>query len=102
MPFRVIVTKEAHHDSLDAYLFYEEKQTGLGERFLTMLQLCYQSLSEYPEHYGYINEDPLNILRDVKLEKFPYVVVFEITGTEVIVYAVHNTFKHPGKKLRKT
>ena len=41
MSFRVIVTKEAHHDSLDAYLFYEEKQTGLGERFLTMLQLCY-------------------------------------------------------------
>lgn len=102
MTLRVIVTKEAHNDTLEAYLYYEEKQNGLGERFLDVLQFCYQSLSMQPENYGYINEDPLKILRDVKLEKFPYVVVFEITEAGVIVYAVHNTYKHPGNKLRKT
>jgi len=102
MPFHVIITGEAHNDTLEAYRYYEEKQNGLGERFLDILQLCYQSLSLQPENYGYISEDPLKILRDVKLEKFPYVVVFEITEAEVIVYAVHNTYKHPGNKLRKT
>ncbi len=102
MPFRVIITREAHNDTVEAYRYYEEKQSGLGERFLDVLQICYQSLSLQPEHYGYINEDSLKILRDVKLEKFPYIVVFEIIEVEVIVYAVHNTYKHPGNKLRKT
>lgn len=102
MLFRIIVTREAHQDSLDAYLYYEKKQTGLGDRFLELLEQCYSSLSQHPEHYGYINEDPLKILRDLKLEKFPFVVVFEIREKDVVVYAVHNTYKHPGNKLRKT
>jgi hypothetical protein len=102
MYFKVIVTKEAHNDTLEAYLYYEEKHNGLGERFLDVLQLCYQSLSRQPENYGYISEDPFKIFRDVKLEKSPYVVVFEIIEAEAIVYAVHNTYKQPGNKFRKT
>jgi plasmid stabilization system protein ParE len=102
MLFHVIVTKEAHHDVLEAFRYYEEKQIGLGERFLGVLEDCYLSLSKHPEHYGFIDEDPLKVFRDVKLEKFPYVVVFEIRKAEVVVYAVHNTYKHPANKLRKS
>lgn len=102
MLFHVIVTKGAHHDALEAFGYYEEKQPGLGERFLKHLEECYSSLSQHPTHYSYIDEDPLKVFRDVKLEKFPYVVVFEIKETEVVVYAVHNTYKHPANKLRKT
>jgi plasmid stabilization system protein ParE len=99
--FDVIVTKEAHTDALEAFLYYEEKQPGLGERFLTNLEECYLSLVEHPTHYGLIDEDPLKILRDLKVDKFPYVVVFEIRETLVVVYSVHNTYKHPANKLRK-
>jgi hypothetical protein len=41
MAFRVIITREAHNDTLEAYRYYEEKQNGLGERFLDILKLCY-------------------------------------------------------------
>jgi plasmid stabilization system protein ParE len=102
MSFRVIVTKEAHHDALEAFRYYEEKQSGLGERFLKLLESCYLSLSQHPEHYSFIDEDPLKVLRDVKLDKFPYVVVFEILEAKVVVYAVHNTYKHPANKRRKS
>jgi plasmid stabilization system protein ParE len=99
--FDVIVTKEAHNDALEAFLYYEEKQQGLGERFLTHLRECYLSLAQHPTHYGFIDEDPLKILRDLKIDKFPYVIVFEIREASVVIYAVHNTFKHPINKLRK-
>ncbi|NCU06272.1 MAG: type II toxin-antitoxin system RelE/ParE family toxin, partial [Chitinophagaceae bacterium] len=92
MLFHVIVTRHAHHDALEAYRYYEEKQQGLGERFLNNLEDCFSALSTHPEHYGYIAEDPLKVLRDVKIEKFPFVVVFEIRDTEVVVYAIHNTY----------
>jgi plasmid stabilization system protein ParE len=101
MRFTVIVKQEAHQDTIDAYNYYEEKLTGLGERFLNALQQRYEELSVNPAFYSYINEDPLKILRDVKLEKFPFVVVYEIIENQVVIYAVHNTYKHPRNKLRK-
>jgi ParE toxin of type II toxin-antitoxin system, parDE len=101
MLFTVIVKQEAHQGTIDAYNYYEEKLTGLGERFLEALQQRYKELSANPTFYSYIDEDPLKVLRDVKLEKFPFVVVYEIIETQVVIYAVHNTYKHPGNKLRK-
>jgi len=101
MPFTVVVKQEAHQDTLEAYDYYEGKQSGLGERFLEALLRHYQELADHPTYYSYIDEDPLKVLRDVRLEKFPYVVVYEIAGTEVIIYAVHNTYKHPRNKRKK-
>ena len=101
MSFTVIVKEEAHQDTIAAYNYYEEKLTGLGKRFLEALQQRYRELSGNPASYSYIDEDPLKVLRDVKLEKFPFVVVVEIIENEVVVYAVHNTYKHPRNKLRK-
>ena len=102
MSFTVIVKQEAHQDTIEAYNYYEEKQSGLGEMFLETLRHRYHELAEHPTYYSYIDEDTLKVLRDVRLEKFPYVVVYEIIDKEVIVYAVHNTYKHSRNKLRKT
>lgn len=99
MPFNVIITSEAHYDALNAFVYYEEKQQGLGEKFLNNLDKRYIDLSLHPYNYSYINEDPLKILRDVRLKNFPYVIVFEIAETDVIVYAIHHLKKHPEQKL---
>lgn len=101
MVHKVFVKQEAVDDAIEAYEYYEKEVPGLGERFLEALAKRYLDLSLHPSHYGFIAEDPLNILRDVRLEKFPYVVVFEITDAEVFVYAIHNTRKNPIKKIRK-
>jgi hypothetical protein len=101
MPYNLVIKEEAHKDAAEAYYYYETKVPGLGERFLNALKQRYFDLSVHPQHYSYINEDPLKILRDVRLPKFPYVVVFEIAGEDVIVYAVYNAWKDPEKKIRK-
>lgn len=101
MPFNIIVKEEAHQDSIDAYNYYEEKSIGLGERFLESLQKRYNDLSLHPTHYSFINEDASLKFRDVLLDKFPYVIVFEIAEKDVIVYAIHNTYKIPQKKIRR-
>lgn len=101
MPYTLIITAAAHKDTTDAYQYYEKQQKGLGERFLTSLTIRYNDLSDHPTHYSFIEEDNLKIFRDCLLYKFPYVVVFEIRKKEVIVYAIHNTYKNPDKKIRK-
>lgn len=101
MAFTIIIKEEAHEEAVEAFNYYEEKQPGLGDRFLRSLESVYKNLYENPQHYGYINEDTNKIFRDVKLKKFPYVVVFEIMGSNVIVYAVHCCYKNPMRKLPK-
>jgi hypothetical protein len=101
MLFNLIIKEEAHVDTIEAYNYYEEKSVGLGERFLQALLKRYNDLAQHPTHYSFINEDETLHLRDVVLEKFPFVIVFEIIEEDVIVYAVHNTYKHPRKKIRK-
>jgi len=86
-------------DTLIAYDYYERCQPDLGERFLEAVLARYDDLIAHPQYYGYINEDPLQVLRDVKLNSFPFVVVFEIREEEVVVYAVHNTYRDPANKL---
>lgn len=102
MSFRLIINEEAHRDAADAYEYYERQHPDLAERFLEPLVARYSDLSQHPQYYSYIAEDPKQVLRDVKLDRFPYVVVYEIAETEdVIIYAVHNTSKDPSSKTRK-
>ena len=93
MLYNLIIKEEALADLQNAYLYYELQQAGLGERFLTSLLEARQKLEKNPQHYSYIPEDPLQVLRDVKLKKFPFVIVLEISAKDVIIYAVHNTSK---------
>lgn len=98
--FNLLVKEEAHIDIAEAYNYYEAKQTGLGERFLSSLLKRYTDLSKHPYNYSFIHEDEALHLRDVLLNRFPYVIVFEIIENDVIIYAVHNTYKSPAKKLQ--
>jgi plasmid stabilization system protein ParE len=51
MPFTVVVKQEAHQDTIEAYNYYEQKQPGLGERFLKALFKRYGELANHPDFY---------------------------------------------------
>lgn len=101
MLFTVIVKQEALEDTITAFNYYEEKSPGLGELFLDNLHNQFIQLAQQPAVNSFIAEDPLQLLRDVRIKRFPYVVVYEIIDKDVVIYAVHNTYKHPRNKLRK-
>jgi toxin ParE1/3/4 len=101
MAFTVIVKQGATQDAVEAYNYYETKQPGLGEKFIKALIKRYRELANNPTFYSYIAEDPSMIFRDIRLEKFPYLIIYEVQGNEVIVHAIHNTHRHPPNKLKK-
>ncbi len=51
--------------------------------------------------YNYYENERDELGEEVKIDRFPYVIIFEILEEEVFVYAVHNTYKHPRKNIRK-
>ena len=99
MVYKIVITEQAKEDTQTAYDYYEEQRQDLGEEFLKELVKKYDDLTEDPQHYGYI--DNQDIIRDVKIDRFPFVIIFEIIEQRVFVYAIHNTYRHPKRKLKK-
>lgn len=99
MAYKVIVRDVAKEDTQAAYDHYEDEKKGLGEEFLEELLKKFDDLASKPHNYGYIDDQ--TIIRDVKIDRFPYVIVFEIIEDSVVVYSVHNTYRHPKRRLRK-
>lgn len=99
MAYRLIILKAAADDTTEAYNYYEEIQTGLGNRFLAELLIKFNEISKHPQYYGFIDEQ--NIIRDVKLKSFPYLVVYEIENEAVVIYSVHCAYRNPDKRLKK-
>ncbi len=93
MKYKLSISPDAFIDTTNAYLFYENQQIGLGERFLIVLEDAYKKLSETPQHYGYLSNR--NDLRDFKLKNFPFLIVFQIVKNQVLVLRVFNTNRNP-------
>ncbi len=86
MKYRLILTEKAMLDEMTAFQYYEGIRHGLGEKFLESLENRYAALSEHPGYYSY--SDNNNTIRDVAVEGFPYLIIYEISGNAVVVFAV--------------
>ena len=99
MAYKVVIKDVAKEDIQTAYDYYEQERRGLGEEFLEELLKKFDVFMDKPHNYGFIDDQ--TIIRDVKVDRFPYVIIFEIIVDAVYVYAVHNTYRHPKRRLRK-
>lgn len=90
----------AYKDYYEAYAWYEEKQKGLGDRFLKAVRNKLDKIVLNPKAYGYKDNKSF---REAKIEFFPYLIIYKIKkrDKEVFISAIHHTKKHPHKRYRK-
>ena len=93
MNFALNITLAAREDTLDAVRYYENIRPGLGDEFLDELEERYSAIGENPYYFSYI--DSQNIIRDVVLNRFPYVVIYKIEQHHVTILSVHNCYQKP-------
>lgn len=94
MPYKITIRPLAALEIIEAYDWYESQQKGLGEDFIGELENFYSQLSIHPSAFSYY-EIPV---RQGKIKRFPYVVVFEVFDHEIVVYSVFMTKRDPEKK----
>jgi hypothetical protein len=84
----------------EGYIWYEEKQKGLGERFINAVDKTIKQILQNPEVYGSRSKKSF---REAQVDRFPYLVVFKISKRkkEIYITSIHHTKKHPRKKYRK-
>lgn len=94
MTYVLEVKEEANLEIIEAYLYYEEKRTGLGEEFLEHLDTYFDRITSSPKHFPQHRKP----YREAFVKRFPYLIIYELTKGKVIVYSVFNTWQNPEKK----
>jgi toxin ParE1/3/4 len=80
----------------EAYDWYEEQRKGLGEEFLAELDLFYKKIVSTPTHYKKVKKN----YRQVSLDRYPFIIFYELFQKEVVVFAVFHTKRSPQKIFR--
>lgn len=82
---------EAQQEFLDAILYYEDAESGLGGRFSAELERAVQLLREHPEIYRV----RIAGQRRINLRIFPFYLPFVVRGETVWVLAVAHESRKP-------
>lgn len=88
------VRDKADLEIREAFLYYETKSTGLGEKFLQQVENLLKRLCVNPEQFP--RKHPS--YREAVLKKFPFGIVYKIQDDHIIVLSVFNTWLDPEKK----
>ena len=94
MPYKIEIRPLAAIEIIEAYDWYELQRAGLGIEFLDELEIFYDSLIRNPETYSYYAKP----VREGKVKRFPYTVVYEIFDEAIVVYSVFMAKQNPDKK----
>ena len=84
MSREVIVESGAESDIAEGFGWYEERQPGLGSRFLGELDTAFTRLAENPASY----QEVMPNIRRAVTHTFPYLVFFTFTPKAIYVLAV--------------
>jgi plasmid stabilization system protein ParE len=89
----VIFDLHAINDAKDAFEWYEERETGLGDEFFRALSTATTYISREPKTVKFIEGH----FRRVLLRRFPYGVIFREDDDRIVVFAVFHYSQNPDK-----
>jgi hypothetical protein len=99
MSFVVKFYRKAYREYFEAYEWYEEKQSGLGDRFENSVKKLVDAVDKHPLLFPNKKFET----REGKVEDFPYLVVYKVFPDKNLIYitAIFHTSRNPRKKYRK-
>ena len=94
MVYRLELRKRAINQMQKSYDYYESKSLGLGERFLLTVEEYFEIIKNNPKQFQVKREE----IRESYLQKFPFIIVYQIIKDTIIVYSVFHTSRNPSTK----
>ena len=96
LSYFIIFSSRAQKEIASAWDWYEERQQGLGDRFIQEVvrkaQLIEQNPERYPTRY--------NSYKETILSTFPFLIIYRINKRKksIRIVSVFHTSLHPKKK----
>jgi len=87
----------AESELFDAIAYYEAQQSGLGLRFLDEVDNGLRQIAEHPRAWATVSARS----RRYRLRRFPYGLVYQLTGDKATIIAVMHLHRRPGYWLSR-
>jgi plasmid stabilization system protein ParE len=96
--YKISYLSRAQKELNEAIEWYEDKQEGLGKRFLKEVQKKLEFVKKQPDYYA-IRQ---NFSREVKVQDFPYHIIYRVDEQRkvVVIQSVFHTRRNPQNKYR--
>jgi len=91
MKYQLRLRTEAEKDMSQAYNWYNDQQTGLGDVFLCSVETMLEKISEHPLRFPLIHKS----VRRALISQFPYAIFFTLKGSTIEVLAVFHCKRNP-------
>jgi plasmid stabilization system protein ParE len=88
---RVTFNELAERELNEAAQYYEREQPGLGAAFILAVQRCAASIQAYPQAAPLVRGQ----IRRRLCERFPYGLLYTVSGDEIRVLAVMHLRRRP-------
>jgi len=83
---------EARAEFLESIRYYEKHRRGLGRHFLEAVTEALRDVQAHPDMYPVVT----GTWRRCRVPKFPYGIIYRITGQSIQVVAVMHLHRQPG------
>ncbi|MBA3829737.1 MAG: type II toxin-antitoxin system RelE/ParE family toxin [Taibaiella sp.] len=94
MAYKIELRPLAAFEIIEAYDWYEQQSPGLGAALLNELDIFYNTLLANPYIYSYYDKP----VREGRLNRFPYQVVYEVFDTAIVIYSIFMAKQDPRSK----
>ncbi|MCF8451433.1 MAG: type II toxin-antitoxin system RelE/ParE family toxin [Taibaiella sp.] len=94
--YTIVLATKAQIELEDSWLWYEERERGLGDKFVDETLKILTTLTAFPEVHSIKNKQ----YREAIVPKFPFVVVYRIVKVKKLieVVSVFHTSRNPKRK----
>jgi plasmid stabilization system protein ParE len=82
--------------------WYDKQQSGLGREFLAALADAADTIQTHPRRYPLSEHARNRDVRELMLDRFPYLIAYEIKSEEeIVILAVAHAHRRPGYWKRR-
>ena len=98
MSYKIQLLSKARLELLEAWIWYEDRQPGLGERFKEEVFKGIHLIEQYPERYP-LRKKPYY---EKSIKVFPYLVIYRINKTTktISIISIFHAKRNPSEKYK--
>jgi hypothetical protein len=97
MNYQIIIPESVYLELKETASYYEYKQKGLGLKFVQNWEVTMTHLKTAPLLYQRKNTK----LRTIRINKFPYLLVFEVVADKIYIYRLIHAKRNLNKIFKK-
>jgi plasmid stabilization system protein ParE len=97
LSFSIVVRPLAERDLLEAQLWYEDKNTGLGEQFRSRVDDVLEILVKMPLIFPTVHRE----VRRAAVKKFPYILYYTVQQQRVLILGCFHARRDPRVIFRR-